>query len=69
MKEAMIRVLMTVEIMMTLPMMTALMIAEVMMTAPMMEAMIVKTMMKVPMTMQVTDNIKLGTKDLLTLIS
>ena len=64
MKEAMIRVLMTVEIMMTLPMMTALMIAEVMTTAPMMEVMIVKTMM-----MQVTDNIKLGTKDLLTLIS
>ena len=28
-----------------------------------------ETMMKVPMTMQVTDNIKLGTKDLLTLIS
>ena len=60
---------MTVEIMMTLPMMTALMIAEVMTTAPMMEVMIVKTMMKVPMMMQVTDNIKLGTKDLLTLIS
>ena len=55
---------MTVEIMMT-----ALMIAEVMTTVPMMEVMIVKTMMKVPMTMQVTDNIKLGTKDLLTLIS
>ena len=49
--------------------MTALMIAEVMTTVPMMEVMIVKTMMKVPMTMQVTDNIKLGTKDLLPLIS